>query len=110
MIEHDYSSFWYQYNNEVVRQGSAKDIVAGIIRIDTVDRTMQPEYGAIKKYIDLLPQDLNVTNEDIGYELSNVVTEKFVVEKSPHNLFAINPNQEIIFQKISEFLNQFKAE
>jgi hypothetical protein len=98
VIEHDYSSFWYQYNNEVIKQGSAKDIVAGIIRIDTVDRTMQPEYGAIKKYIDLLPQDLNVTNEDIGYELSNVVTEKFVVgaQETKMHYFSTNKDRDFL--------------
>ena len=33
--------------------------------------------------------------------------EKFIVEESGHNLFAGGPNQDIIFQKVSEFLLKF---
>lgn len=54
--------------------------VAGIIRIDAIDRSKQPEYGAIKKYIDsLATSGIYVENQDIGFELSNVTTDKFIV-------------------------------
>ena len=57
---------------------------------------------------DLLSPQSNIA---LVYDnISSDYKEKFVVENAPHNLFAINPNQEIIFQKISGFLNQFKAE
>ena len=57
---------------------------------------------------DLLSPQSNIA---LVYDnISSDYKEKFVVENAPHNLFATNPNQEIIFQKISGFLNQFKAE
>lgn len=53
---------------------------SGIIRLDSIDRSEPPMYGAIKEYIDSLKSShIYVENQDLGYELSNIVTDKFVV-------------------------------
>ena len=55
-------------------------LVAGIIRIDTIDKKDQPVYGAIKKYLDdLESQKIFVENRDVGFEVSNVTTDRFIV-------------------------------
>lgn len=59
---------------------SSYELVAGIIRLEAVDRSKQPKYGAIKEYLDNLEKDeIYVENRDVGYELSNVTTDKFLV-------------------------------
>lgn len=55
---------------------------------------------------DLLSPQSNIS---LVYDnISSNYKEKFIVEKAGHNLFAENPNQDIIFQKISGFLQQFQ--
>lgn len=59
---------------------SSNTFIHGIIRLDSIDRSKPPSYGSIKRYIDDLDGDgILVENQDVGYELSNVVTDKFVV-------------------------------
>lgn len=79
VIDHPASEFLFKYNQEQVQEGKPQNIVAGIIRLDAIDKTKQPEYGAIKSYIDNLnSRGVSVENQDVGFELSNVVTDKFV--------------------------------
>jgi hypothetical protein len=80
VINHPASSFLYNYNAQELQAGRPQNIVAGIIRLDAIDRTVQPTYGAIKSYLDSLEsRGIEVENQDVGFELSNVVTDKFVV-------------------------------
>lgn len=80
IIDHPACQFLYEYNNEQVKNGAKENIVAGIIRLDAIDKTVQPRYGAIKAYLDnLSSRGIDVENQDIGFELSNVTTDKFVV-------------------------------
>ena len=54
---------------------------------------------------DLLSPQSNIS---LVYDnINSNYKEKFIVEKSGHNLFAEGPNQDIIFQKVSEFLLKF---
>lgn len=54
--------------------------IAGIIRLDAIDRSKAPAYGAIKTYIDsLATSGIYVENQDVGYELSNITTDKFII-------------------------------
>jgi hypothetical protein len=72
---HPASSNIYAWN-----QANRTNFIAGIIRVDSIDRSFQPQYGAIKNYIDrLTSMNIPVENQDIGFELSNIVTDKFVV-------------------------------
>ena len=80
VIDHPSCEFFYNYNNDQISQGKSANIITGIIRLDAIDKTKQPKYGAIKSYLDNLEsRGINVENQDVGYELSNVVTDKFVV-------------------------------
>jgi len=80
IIDHPACEFLYNYNNYQVNIGQPENIIAGIIRLDAIDKTKQPKYGAIKSYLDELEgRGINVESQDVGYELSNVVTDKFVV-------------------------------
>lgn len=79
IIEHPVCQRFYEYNKQKTLERKFSETIAGIIRVDSIDRSFQPEYGAIKKYIDRLnTAGVYVTNQDLGYELSNVVTDKFV--------------------------------
>tara|TARA_B100000085_G_scaffold158971_1_gene144523 strand:- start:6530 stop:11851 length:5322 start_codon:yes stop_codon:yes gene_type:complete len=80
VIDHPSCEFLYNYNKQQVLLGKKENIVAGIIRLDAIDKTQQPRYGAIKSYLDNLnSRGVFVENRDIGFELSNVVTDKFLV-------------------------------
>lgn len=78
VIDHPACSFlnaWNQANG-----ADPKKLIAGIIRLDAIDRSTQPQYGSIKKYIDSLANEgIYVANQDVGYELSNITTDKFIV-------------------------------
>jgi hypothetical protein len=94
VIDHPACKILYDYNstlsssplgaslppNVILPQDSLGNLVAGIIRLDTIDRSEQPFYGAVKTYIDnLAANEVYVESQDLGYELSNVVTDKFIV-------------------------------
>ena len=94
VIDHPACSVLYQQNRSItaIPQGiqfppqfnipdnSVANLIAGIIRLDTIDRSEQPVYGSIKTYIDnLASEKIYVESQDLGYELSNVVTDKFIV-------------------------------
>jgi hypothetical protein len=94
VIDHPACQTLYNYNkslssfplgaslppNVILPQDSLGNLVAGIIRLDTIDRSEQPFYGAVKTYIDnLAANEVYVESQDLGYELSNVVTDKFIV-------------------------------
>ena len=66
-------------------------LVAGIIRIDTIDKKDQPVYGAIKKYLDdLESQKIFVENRDVGFEVSNVTTDRFIVGAQEVDMYYFN--------------------
>jgi hypothetical protein len=76
-----------------------EDIITGIIRIDTIDRSEQPIYGAVKKYIDSLALNkIYVENQDLGYELSNITTDKFIVgaQEIDMHYFSTNADRDIL--------------
>lgn len=48
-------------------------------------------------------------NVSLVYDsISSEIKEKFFLKQAQHNLFASNPDQEFIFQKITSFFNKFK--
>jgi hypothetical protein len=70
-------------------------LIAGIIRLDSIDRSSPPRYGAIKRYIDSLSnRGINVENQDVGYELSNVTTDKFVVGAQEVDMYCFSTNND----------------
>lgn len=86
------------------QSSSSENLIAGIIRIDTVDRSEQPFYGAVKTYIDsLASQGIYVENQDLGYELSNISTDKFVVgaQECELHYFSANADKDNIAFRIT---------
>jgi len=89
IINHPACSSLYNRNSSA----SSQDIVAGIIRLDAIDRSSQPQYGAVKEYIDALAVNkIYVENQDLGYELSNIVTDKFVVGAQEVEMYYFSTN------------------
>ncbi len=80
----------YIYNNQ---SSDPNKLIAGIIRLSSIDRSSPPKYGAIKKYIDNLSNiGILVENQDVGYELSNVTTDKFVVGAQEVDMYCFSTN------------------
>jgi hypothetical protein len=93
IIEHPVSQRFYNYNQEKINEKKSQEIIAGIIRVDAIDRSFQPKYGAIKDYIDRLRSaNIGVQNTDLGYELSNVVTDKFVAGAQEVEMYYFSSN------------------
>ena len=95
IIDHPACSYLYGRNNILARDGNTSAMVAGIIRIDAIDKTRQPKYGAIKEYLDGLEnRGIHVENQDVGFELSNVTTDKFVVGAQKVDMVFLTGNKD----------------
>lgn len=93
IIDHPACSYLYQWNNQQIQNNTLQNMVAGIIRVESIDKSFQPEYGAIKSYIDqLADNDIYVTNQDVGFELSNVTTDKFIVGAQEVDMYYFSNN------------------
>ena len=74
---------------------SPDDLVVGIIRVDSIDRKKQPEIGAIQSYLkDLKEDEIYVKNSDVGFELSNITTDKFIVGGQECNMHFFSANSD----------------
>lgn len=83
----------FLYNNQNASGPIPSGLIAGIIRLDSIDRSKVPAYGSIKKYIDsLATSGIFVENQDVGYELSNVTTDKFVVGAQEVDMYYFSAN------------------
>jgi hypothetical protein len=81
---------WNQQNGS-----DPKKLISGIIRIDSIDKSFQPQFGAIKNYIDRLSSmNIPVENQDVGFELSNVVTDKFIVGAQEVDMYYFSNNND----------------
>jgi len=95
VIDHPACSWLFDKNDYTINNGNYSDVIAGIIRIDMIDKSVQPEYGAIKTYLDnLSARGIDVENQDVGYELSNVTTDKFVVGGQEVEMYYFNNNKD----------------
>lgn len=80
VIDHPACKFIFERNKYFIQQGRASEIISGIIRVDSIDKSKQPTYGSIKSFLeDLQKKGVFCENQDVGFELSNVTTDKFVV-------------------------------
>ena len=71
------------------------DLVVGIIHVNTIDRKEQPEIGAIQSYLkDLEKEEIYVKNSDVGFELSNITTDKFIVGGQECNMHFFSTNSD----------------
>ena len=80
VIDHPACAFLEKQNVKLAAEKKFNQMTVGIIRLDAIDRSVQPKYGAIVEYLaELKSQNVEIENQDIGFELSNVPTDKFVV-------------------------------
>ena len=94
VINHPASRFLWDWNNWAA-VNDPKNVVAGIIRVDAIDRSVKPSYGAIKTYIDTLgTRGIQVENQDVGFELSNVTTDKFIVGANEVEMHYMSSNSD----------------
>ena len=95
IIDHPACTYLYQRNNTLAEQDRNSEMIAGIIRIDAINKTQQPKYGAIKEYLDGLDnRGIHVENQDVGFELSNVTTDKFVVGAQKVDMVFLSNNKD----------------
>ena len=61
----------------------------------------------IHSTVDMLsiPENISLVYDNISSEIK----EKLIVKQASHNLFVPNPDQELIFQKVTSFFNQFRG-
>ena len=79
VIDHPAVEFVTKWN-AYIAPINPSEVIAGVIRVDAIDKSIPPRYGAIKSYLDTLSdRGIDVESQDVGYELSNVTTDKFVV-------------------------------
>ena len=75
VINHPKVKKLYDRNEEV----DTEELVVGIIKVDVIDRSVQPKIGAINEYLqDLSSERVDIKSQDVGYELSNITTEKII--------------------------------
>jgi hypothetical protein len=91
VINHPKCSFLYAKN--IQYKSNPDKLIAGIIRLDAIDKSVQPNYGAIQRYIEnLAANNIYVENQDLGYELSNVTTDKFIVGAQEVDMYYFSTN------------------
>lgn len=90
IINHTACGALYNYNNQKIQQNGVKDIIAGIIKINAIDKSSPPSLTAIKQYIDSLT--VPIENRDVGYELANTVTDKFIVGAQEVDMYYFTSN------------------
>lgn len=102
----------HQYNINKIDQGKLSDVVVGVIRIDSIDRSKKPNYGVISSFIDILKANgSEIISSKEGFELSNVPTDKFVVGAQEVDMyfFTGNGDRDLLDtrkQKTSAFVSQ----
>ena len=99
----------YAQNMRAMKEGRFGDVVTGIIRVDAIDRSQSPKYGAVKEYIDFLKltgetgasesDKVFVESQNIGYDLSNVTTDKFVVGGQETNMYTFARNKDNLYRQ-----------
>ena len=97
VIDHPACKTIHDFNDQIIQSYPQykSQIITGIIRVDAIDKRKPPTYGAIKSYLDFLAaSNVEVENQDLGYELSNVTTDKFVVGGQETNMHYFTSNKD----------------
>ena len=98
VIKHPACGFVSDYNEFLADTKPANwktKMIEGIIRVEGISKTQKPTYGTVKAFIDKLTlSDNNVKNSDVGFELSNVVTDKFIVGAQEVKMYYFSDNRD----------------
>ena len=99
VTNHPEHSYIYGYNQN--SQTPQADKIAGIIRLDAIDRSKPPSYGVISSFLGALS---GVENKDVGYELSNIVTDRFITgaQEVDMHYFSSNKDRDLRDPKTGE--------
>jgi len=93
VINHPSSKFLFEWNNYYSENDPSK-VIAGIIRVDAIDRSKPPQIGVIKEYLDSLEQNgIPISSQDLGYELSNISTDKIVAGAQEIDMYFFSSNK-----------------
>ena len=95
IIDHPACDFLEKENKRAAKQGRFSDIISGIIRLDAIDKSQQPRYGAILEYLkEVSDNGVDVLNQDVGFELTNETTDKFVVGAQEVEMYFFHTNND----------------
>lgn len=73
--------------------GVPASIIAGVIKVRAIDKSTPPSFGSIKAYIDSVEAGgIPIESRDIGYELANNTTDKFVVGGQDISMYYFTTN------------------
>lgn len=106
VIDHPSCSILYGYNQFKISENKPDQVISGIIRVNAIDRTQAPAPGSIKQYIESLnSKGIQVENQDLGYELSNVTTDKIVAGAQEVEMYYFNNNKDRDHLELRKFKN-----
>jgi hypothetical protein len=95
VINHPACKFLYEKNKFYINQGRSSEVISGIIRVDSIDKSKPQTHGAIKSFLeDLQKKGVFCENQDVGFELSNVTTDKFVVGAQEVKMYYFTNNRD----------------
>lgn len=94
IIDHPACKTLFDYNNYWSIKNPSQ-IITGIIRVDTIDKSIPPTPGSIQSYLnDLENKGIKVENKDVGYELSNDTTDNMVVGAQEIEMYYFTNNKD----------------
>jgi hypothetical protein len=70
------------------------ELIGGIIRIDSINKSYQPQYGQIAQYLASISGTTPIENQDTGFELTNVSTDKFVTGGQEVDMYFFSANND----------------
>ena len=79
-------------NNAKMAKQEFSSMIHGVIRIDTINRSNPQPPGSIASYLNSLDSSVQVTSKNLGMELSNVNTDKFVVGGNEVEMYYFSAN------------------
>lgn len=115
VINHPQYLNLYLANRAYIQNKQFDKVVAGVIRVEAINRSDAPRIGAIKDYIEELKnvKGIEVENQNLGYELTNVSTDKMVVGAQQVDMYFFSDNKDRDFLQKRLFnagqLNSFES-
>jgi hypothetical protein len=95
VLNHPNTQWLWDYNAYQTSQNKTGEVITGIIRIDAIDKSLPPDYGAVQNYLNnLTANGVEISSENLGYELSNVTTDKFVAGAQEVGMYAFTNNKD----------------
>lgn len=96
VINHPYFKDIHEQNKKHTSSGEYEKIIQAVIKIDAIDRSNLSSKNEIEKFINDLTaaNNIKVESQNLGFELSNVVTDKIVVGAQEVEMHFFNDNRD----------------